>query len=109
MGTKGLEPEASSGGGKAGEKPLYQEVRRSRSMTTGNPANEVVNSEMRLAWMFVQGWRQRLQRGEKLLEEHREEEPPSVAGVHAGDDDDEIRCSGRRSSLRKPKSVKWEL
>ncbi|KAK7958074.1 hypothetical protein PG996_010484 [Apiospora saccharicola] len=96
MGTRGplLLPE---------EKPPCQETRK-RSMTSASQASEPVNSDMRLAWMFVQGWRQRLQRGEQLLEEHREEDLPA-----GGYDGDAVTNGRRRSSLRKPKSVNWEL
>lgn len=104
MGTKGLEsvPESAIVGAPE-EKPQGPEGRK-RAMTSVNPANEVVNGDMRLAWMFVQGWRQRLRRGEKLLEEHREEGPP--AGSSSWHDPDDLR---RSRSARKPKSVNWEL
>ncbi|KAK8042869.1 hypothetical protein PG994_013352 [Apiospora phragmitis] len=47
---------------------------------------------MRLAWMFVEGWRQRLRRGEKLVEKHRSE----LAAEEENTADQEMR-NGRSS------------
>ncbi|KAK8080802.1 hypothetical protein PG997_008620 [Apiospora hydei] len=81
MGTKGLELDH-----KDSAKPQPQEVERP---TTGDSTKSEASGEMRLAWMFVQGWRQRLQRGEQLVEEHRSD-------ATAGDDSRSVR--GRRRS-----------
>ncbi|KAK6853693.1 hypothetical protein PG995_010505 [Apiospora arundinis] len=72
MGTKGLGLTSIS---EAPEKPHEQEVEKKSHITAPSPAKDEVNGDMRLAWMFVQGWRQRLLRGEKLVEKHRTECP----------------------------------
>ncbi|KAK8052217.1 hypothetical protein PG993_003602 [Apiospora rasikravindrae] len=84
MGTKGLDLNNDT---QAPEKSQAQEGERP---TTADSAKSEVNGEMRLAWMFVQGWRQRLQRGEQLVEEHRSEA--------ASDDGRSVRNRGRRRS-----------